>query len=99
MQSELERLLKRKRRVPTWTTGVLLFFGVVTFLGGWYGELLSPSAGGYHVVMSPAVWLIWAAYCFIGYYRLRQSRVNVELAKAIRGIQERLDQGAMQEDV
>ena len=91
MESEFERLLKSERKVSPATTGVLLFVGVAMFFLGWVVEFNQADwRRGYSL-------LILAAYCFIGYYRLRQSRVNMEFARAIKQIRERLDQGAKEE--
>jgi hypothetical protein len=92
MEDEFERLLKREKKVSAWTTGVLLFVGVSMFFWGWVVEFNQADwRRGY-------VLLILAAYCFIGYYRLRQSRVNLEFARTIRDIRERLDKGVDKSD-
>ena len=99
MESEFERILKREKKVSAATTGVLLFIGVAMLIFGWYLEVALSFGNTGYKSQSPPIFLILAAYCFIGYYRLRQSRVNVELTKAIRDIRERLDQGAKEENV
>jgi uncharacterized membrane protein len=92
MESEFERILRREQNVSAVTTGVLLIVGVTMLLLGWFVEFAASVSGGGNVL------LILAAFGFIGYYRLRQSKVNVELAKAIRDMRERLDQGVREED-
>ncbi len=90
MESEFERILKSEKTVSAASTRVLLFvglFGGVTMgLLGCVAEFAASVSGRGNLC------LILAAFIFIGYHQIKQSKVNVELVKAIKEIRERLDQ-------
>ena len=91
MESELERILKSEKKLQaTAPPGVLLFLGVAMCLLGLVPIWLR--IAGFSTPCGD-IFLIFAAFSFIAYYRAKQSRVNVEFAKAIKEIRERLNRG------
>ena len=97
MESEFERILKSEKKVQaTAPPGVLLFLGAGLFFLGLVPVWLR--IAGSSVTGAELAWVL-AAFSFIAHYRSKQSRVNVELAEAIRDMRELLDQRAKEEDV
>lgn len=90
MESEFERILKSEKKVSAASTRVLLFVGLFGGVTMWIlGSVVEFAAS---VSGRGNLCLILAAFIFIGYYQIKQSKVNVELVKAIKEIRERLDQ-------
>ncbi len=92
MESEFEWILKSEKKASATSTRVLLvvglFGGVTMGLLGCVAEFAASVSGRGNLC------LVLAAFIFIGYYQIKQSKVNLELAKAIEEIRERLDQQA-----
>ena len=91
MESELQRILKNEKEVQTMAPPrVLLVLAVGLFLLGLVPMCLR--IAGSSVTGTELAWAL-VAFSFIAYYRAKQSRVNLELLKAIREIREQLDHG------
>lgn len=91
MERKLEQILKCEEKVQaTASPGVLLVYAVGLFLLGLVPLCLR--IAGSSVTGTELAWVL-AAFCFIAYYRAKQSRVNVELLRAIGEIRGQLDHG------
>ena len=107
MESELERIFKSEKKIRAASPAVLLFVGVTMFLFGLVTGFLGLVAFslGFVADLDPGSFvgvnlcLILATLIFVAYYQTKQSKVNLELVKAIREIRERLDQGTKEERV
>jgi hypothetical protein len=94
MEREFERILKREKKIRAANTEFFCILGVAMCLLAIVPICLRlagfPTAGP----GASELCFISAAFGFIAYYHTKQSKVNVEIVKAIKEIRERLDQEA-----